>query len=170
MSECRCGCGEETPIAQRANWRGIRKGDPLRYVPGHYRARQGNWEWTVKDQGFASKCWLWKGAVDKNGRGRKQINGKHMRAYRALYEQLRGPIPAGLTLDHLCRVPLCVNPDHLEPVTQAENNRRGKAKLSVDQVRAIRATKGPRVEIARQFGISPGHVSQIRRKVRWADV
>lgn len=41
------------------------------------------------------------------------------------YEQVRGPIPAGLHLDHLCRNTMCVNPDHLEPVTQRVNTLRG---------------------------------------------
>lgn len=45
-------------------------------------------------------------------------------AYRFAYEFLVGPIPDGLELDHLCRVRLCVNPAHLEPVTHAENNKR----------------------------------------------
>lgn len=47
-----------------------------------------------------------------------------VRAHRFAYELVKGPIPEGLTLDHLCNVPLCVNPDHLEPVTLSENIRR----------------------------------------------
>jgi hypothetical protein len=43
------------------------------------------------------------------------------------YEMLVGPVPDGLELDHLCRVPACVNPDHLEPVTHIENVRRGRS-------------------------------------------
>lgn len=46
--------------------------------------------------------------------------------HRKVYAAARGPIPAGLTLDHLCRVKACVNPDHLEPVTRAENVRRSR--------------------------------------------
>jgi hypothetical protein len=53
-----------------------------------------------------------------NGRVRKQV-------HRVAYELWRGPIPDGLTIDHLCRTPACFNPDHLEPVTMAENLRRG---------------------------------------------
>jgi len=51
---------------------------------------------------------------------------KYVLAHRASYEAFVGPIPAGLTLDHLCRTPLCVNPWHLEPVTHKENLARGR--------------------------------------------
>ena len=76
-----------------------------------------------------SGCWLWMERVDVsgygivfNGRGLSPVNFK---AHRFAYELLRGPIPAGLQLDHLCRVRCCVNPAHLEPVTLQENLRRG---------------------------------------------
>jgi HNH endonuclease len=70
-------------------------------------------------------CWLWTGSVHRNGYGKFGDNrGKTSLAHKVTYEIFRGPVPEGLTLDHLCRVRHCVNPDHLEPVTQAENNRR----------------------------------------------
>lgn len=68
-------------------------------------------------------CWLWTGPTDGHGYGR----AGRVRAHRFSYELLVGPIPDGLVLDHLCRVPLCVRPDHLEPVTDGENTRRGVA-------------------------------------------
>lgn len=75
-----------------------------------------------------SGCWLWTGALYFNGYGAFGIEGRKVRrAHRLAYEALRGPIPEGLHLDHKCRVRCCVNPDHLEPVTQAENNRRSAA-------------------------------------------
>lgn len=58
-------------------------------------------------------CWEWTGKA-ASGYG----------AHRRVYEWLRGPVPEGLELDHLCRNKLCVRPDHLEPVTRAENMRR----------------------------------------------
>lgn len=61
------------------------------------------------------------------GYGRVQHDGVPTPAYRVVYELAVGPIPAGLVLDHLCRVIACVNPAHLEPVTHAENVRRGAA-------------------------------------------
>jgi hypothetical protein len=70
-------------------------------------------------------CWLWTGYSDAKGYGRLNFNGRPQKAHRAVYEALVGPIPDGLQLDHLCRVRGCVNPAHLEPVTLAENVRRG---------------------------------------------
>ena len=70
-------------------------------------------------------CWEWTGSQDKLGYGRVYYNGKGDRAYRVFYEMIVGPIPEGLVIDHLCRNPPCVNPDHLEPVTTRENLSRG---------------------------------------------
>jgi hypothetical protein len=70
-------------------------------------------------------CWLWTGAKTR-GYGSASFDGRRYRAHRLTYELLVGPIPEGLTLDHLCRVTACVNPAHLEPVTQKENIRRGE--------------------------------------------
>lgn len=72
----------------------------------------------------ATGCWNWKGRPNSRGYGRINFVGKRVFAHRAMYETLVGPIPEGLTIDHLCRNKLCVNPAHMEPVTAAENTRR----------------------------------------------
>lgn len=75
------------------------------------------------------RCWLWTGGKCGESRGlpygKFKMNGKQWQAHRAAYVLFRGPIPDNLPLDHLCRNTLCVNPDHLDPVTIAENNARG---------------------------------------------
>ncbi len=80
------------------------------------------WEKVNKTDG----CWEWTAAsVRGYGVFRLQGTRKNTPAHRFAYELVKGPIPVGLQLDHLCRNPSCVRPDHLEPVTQAENARRG---------------------------------------------
>lgn len=68
--------------------------------------------------------WLWTGCLDK-GYGRFRHEGETRQAHRVAYEHFVGPIPDGMHLDHLCRIPGCVNPEHLQPVTARENVRRG---------------------------------------------
>lgn len=68
-----------------------------------------------------TECWIWQLGSDRHGYGRMKVSGKEMLAHRASYEAFVGKIPEGLTIDHLCRVPLCVNPSHLEPVSNKEN-------------------------------------------------
>lgn len=70
-------------------------------------------------------CWLWTAAHQGDGYGVFWAAGRQVGAHRFAYETLVGPIPAGHQLDHLCRVPSCVNPDHLEPVTPRINQHRG---------------------------------------------
>jgi hypothetical protein len=77
--------------------------------------------WDVIPPGMLDAgCWLWNGYRDKDGYGR---HGTGL-AHRWVWQQLVGPIQPGLELDHLCLVRPCVNPDHLEPVTREENERR----------------------------------------------
>lgn len=71
-----------------------------------------------------SGCILWDHAFNSNGYGVVRHNGRLALAHRVAYETAVGPIPTGLELDHLCRTPACVNPEHLEPVTHQENMRR----------------------------------------------
>ena len=73
-----------------------------------------------------TQCWLWTGAKSLGGYGVAYYGGRQMGAHQATWLILRGDLPAsnGLVLDHLCRNRPCVNPDHLEPVTDTENKLR----------------------------------------------
>lgn len=80
----------------------------------------------------SSDCWEWRGAPISSGYGQfvpnRTVSGQRAKpilAHRYSYELFVAPIPEGLYIDHLCRNKMCVNPAHLEPVTQAENVRRG---------------------------------------------
>ena len=72
-----------------------------------------------------TRCWLWTGSLSGSGYPVISVGGRHQPGHRVAYEVFVGPIPDGLELDHLCSTPICVNPDHLEPVTHAENVLRG---------------------------------------------
>ena len=75
---------------------------------------------------FTTDCWLWQSAKSPGGYGLIKHGDNMVGAHRVSYRIYKGEIPNGLQLDHLCRVRHCVNPAHLEAVTQKENIRRGE--------------------------------------------
>lgn len=77
-------------------------------------------------------CWTWNGQRKSDGYGRIWFQGRMTLAHRAVYTLLVGEILEGLTLDHLCRVPWCVNPAHLEPCSVGENSLRGNTLAGVN--------------------------------------
>jgi len=79
-------------------------------------------------------CWIWLGAMASNGYGSVRKDGRTDAAHRAVYQAMGGVIPDGLDLDHLCRVRICVNPTHLEPVTRLTNLQRAAVYDTLERV------------------------------------
>ena len=93
-------------------------------VPMPPRERLTPQEYLEASRGPTDQCWPWAGATTSHGYGLVCEDGGRTYAHRWVYEHEVGPIQEGLEIDHLCRVRLCVNPAHLEPVTHGENLRR----------------------------------------------
>lgn len=163
---CLCGCGQTAPIAKFTDvTAGHLRGHPMRYCKGHGNAPKKP-RYIVDE---ATGCWEWQWGRDDNGYG--SIRGG--KAHRVVYEQIRGPIPAGMTLDHLCRNRGCVNPDHLEAVTNTENIRRGAAsKLTMaiaDEIRMLYATgEYTQVQLSERFGVNQACISKVILRRTWA--
>lgn len=95
--------------------------------------------WAKVDK--TGSCWVWTGAHNGLGYGTIRWRGKVMRAHRVAYGLLVGEIPAGLTIDHLCRTRDCVNPQHLEAVSQRINTLRGET-VTAANIRKVQCPRG----------------------------
>lgn len=115
------------------NWGDVRPDLPIRGRASRPLKERFMEKVDLSDDG----CWLWTAAVTRTEApyGVFWLDRKQVPAHRVSYEIHVGPIPEGLHLDHLCRNPRCVNPDHLEPVTNAENILRGIGPPAVNAVK-----------------------------------
>jgi hypothetical protein len=86
-------------------------------------------------------CWEWTGSRASNGYGMVGDSGKLRQVHRVAYEIFVGPIPAGMSIDHLCRNRRCVSAEHLEAVTTRENVLRGVG-LSAENARKTHCKRG----------------------------
>jgi len=96
--------------------------------------------WEKVDRRGPNECWPWIASLTGPGYAQFFIDKDHKSGlgHRYAYELLVGPIPAGLVLDHLCRNPRCVNPNHLEAVTHRENVIRGEAPAAAGRHQAAK--------------------------------
>ncbi len=90
--------------------------------------RKSQWQFKVNKQ---TNCWEWLRSIPSSY-GYCRSRGKLTTAHRVVFEFCLEPIPTGLTLDHLCRNRICVNPAHMEPVTMKENTLRGDGPTAIN--------------------------------------
>lgn len=137
--------------------------------------RQSPVDYVVEDRNYKSPCWIWRLKISRFGYGCIRYAGKDTHAHIFYYRAYRGDFPSRIDgqrteVDHLCRVRECVNPDHLEPVAQKVNIRRGNVcHLKLEQVATIApryAAGESQSQIAKSLGIGQVQVGRILRGVR----
>ena len=144
--------------------------------------------WNKVSRGADDACWLWTGSVDTRGYGQMNFEGLTRRSHRISWELTRGPIPQGAghhgtVVMHTCDNRLCCNPSHLElgdhkanMADMRDKGRRkqinagqlnGRAKLTPEQVHAIRQDQRGKRTIAKDYNVSPAQVQRIRTGQQW---
>lgn len=144
--------------------------------------------WPRVNKRGPAECWEWQGGLFATGYGRFYARGKVRRAHRVMWQLVHGNLPPdGLDVCHTCDNRACVNPAHLFLGTRSDNMRdavqkhraRGlipsgeahpSARLTADDVRAIRASDESRHVLAQRFGVTPVHIDQIRARIKWRHV
>jgi hypothetical protein len=121
-------------------------------------------------------CWVWQGSRNGYGYGVMMLpGGKMVRAHRYSYERFKGPIPNGMVIMHSCDNPPCVNPDHLNVGTKADNNAdtakknrhnygtdHWNGRLSRQAIADILASTDQQSVLARRYGVCQSHISRIK--------
>lgn len=143
---------------------------------------------TRVEEVLPSGCHIWTGDINDRGYGLIRDGKKSVRAHRVAWERENGPIPDGMVVLHRCDVRCCVNPDHLQVGTQAENMKdmgrkgrarggsrgsdQGGAKLTEEDVKRIRSLAGSMSQqaIADLYGIDRTNVSVIVLRKGWKHV
>jgi hypothetical protein len=130
-----------------------------------------------------SGCWIWLGGLT-HGYGSMRIGRGTDRVHRVMWLATHGEIPRGMCVLHHCDNPACCNPDHLYIGTKADNARdmfkrnrvsrrginNGRAKLTPEQVKDIRASKLNQQILANCYGVTQGTISHIQLGIAWKDV
>jgi hypothetical protein len=121
-----------------------------------------------------SPCWVCELAVNNKGYARIRRYGREWLAHRWMWKELRGPIPEGLVIDHLCRVTRCINPEHLEPVDFDENVHRGRGTIvtreQAIEIRRLRHLGLTYQQCGDQVGVSGANARSVIRGRSWRNL
>lgn len=185
-SLCACGCGGTTSqIKVNNSFCGHVKGQFRRFIKGHQSRTPKPTLSQMKERTVeaANGCWEWVAAKAAQRYAFLQHEGKNILGHRYVYELTHGSIPDGMVVRHKCDNKCCINPEHLELGTNADNMRdkaergratRGethhKAKLSEVEVVSILTSGYSNVEEAQRHGVSEAVISNIRRRRIWKHV
>ena len=114
-------------------------------------------------------CWISGHAKDSLGYAAVWVDGKTHRAHRVMWESQHGPIDPDLVIDHLCRQPSCINPAHLEPVTQLLNVRRGDSCSDIDlmtqAINLYRSTELSQEQVGTRYGVDQATISRWNQRI-----
>ena len=159
---CSCGCGGSISPASRPG---------TRFVKNHSK-RRSPVDYVVVAGPLDTPCWIWQHSRSPAGYGMVDRGGYRGGAHRWMYIRAHGDPGPQLHIDHLCRQPACVNPEHLEAVSPAENARRGtNAHLDWEMVQAARdllASGLLQREVAVRLGVTQQTISRLARGESWA--
>jgi len=185
---CACGCGQPIKKAKKPS-------QQSRFISGHNNRQPVEPRfWARVDKRGSDDCWEWTAGTGNHGYGTLSINGQPETVHRLSWVMANGPIPDDLHVLHKCDNRLCVNPAHLFLGTNLDNiedmitkGRQAKgpdkraykgeankrAVLSAEQVKEIRrrcANGENQDELARVYGVSQGHISNVYRRVTWKHI
>lgn len=184
---CRCGCGRRTKIATKTfTKRGHVKGEPMPFLPRHFPTASLEIRfWSKVAKGAPNECWEWLGA--RRGHAGMQYGCIKAGPWSEGAHRVSYALAHGVSLDaldhviHTCDNPGCVNPAHLRAGTRQDNvddmvskrrhpfgERAGRAKLTSEDVNAIRASAARGVDLANKYGVTPDQISRIRHHRSWS--
>ncbi len=166
---CACGCGERTKIADRNHGPlGWKKGEPFEYITQHQNNKKR--KSYVEDK---NGCHIWQGQPSQRYPSIK-IQGKQRSVHKWAWEQAHGKVPTGMVLHHTCSNTRCVNVEHLEVVTQAENTHHGRGTrltmAKAERIRRLAAVGHTYNDLAWMYGVSRGAIEAVVYGHTWKSV